>query len=451
MIIFDSYSFRYNTRGEWALKKIDLKIEPGTFTVIAGKSGSGKSTLLKAIVGIIPNYTKGIIEGYNHTSGLNVAKNSLNTLAQEVGILFQNADSQFFNLSVEDEICFGMLNRGWDKKKTAKRLEEMLHFFHLHKVRHLPCQALSEGQKQKTILASIMAVNPSLLLLDEPFAHLDSQQVNDLIHELDKLKKQGITIIVAEHRLDKLSKIADRVLVLTNGEVQADAPAEWLNCNEKRKKYGLREKTTALWQNQVYVPPATNILTGIKNGLIKYNSGFEREVKNFLATQGSKIIIKGPNGSGKTSILKILSGLRKLASGHTIPGKIKTGEFSSMALQQTDNQLFMDTVENEILAFSKDQDFADTMLTKFGLDEYREVNPFCLSEGQKQRVVLATMFCRKTPVILLDEPTTGMDGEQLGLFTNMLNNVASDEQACIIATHDEALMQELDFNMYNIN
>ncbi|MFW6371265.1 MAG: ATP-binding cassette domain-containing protein [Bacteroidota bacterium] len=451
MIVFEQYSFKYNNNRDWALKEINLELKQGIITILAGASGSGKSTLLKAIAGIIPNFTKGITRGFNATIGMDVARTSLNIITQKAGILFQNADAQFFNLSVEDEICFGMLNRGWDKHKIFERMEEMLRFFQLQDVRHLPCQALSEGQKQKTILASIMAVNPSLLLLDEPFAHLDSQQVNDLIHELKKLKKQGTTIIIAEHRLDKISEIADRVLVLKNGEVKEEAPAEWLNSNENRKKYGLREKTSASWQNQVYAPPTDKILTGIKNGLIKYNSGFEREVKNFLATQGSQIVIKGTNGSGKTSILKILSGLKKLASGHTIPGKIKPGSFTSMALQQTDNQLFMDTVEDEILAFSKDKNFAETMLLKLGLDEYRKINPFCLSEGQKQRVVLASVFSRKTPVILLDEPTTGMDGEQLELFTDMLNNVSSNEQACILATHDETLMQKLDFNMYNIN
>ncbi len=451
MIIFEKYCFKYNNNRDWALKNINLELEQGIITILAGASGSGKSTLLKAIAGIIPNFTKGITRGFNATIGMDVSQTSLNTITQKVGILFQNADAQFFNLSVEDEICFGMLNRGWEKQKISQRMEEMLRFFQLQDVRHLPCQALSEGQKQKTILASIMAVDPSLLLLDEPFAHLDSQQVDDLIRELKKLKKQGTTIIIAEHRLDKISEIADRILVLKNGEVQEKAQAEWLNSNENRKKYGLREKTSISGQNHVYVPPADNILTGIKNGLIKYNSGFEREVNNFLAYQGSRIVIKGPNGSGKTSILKILSGLKKLASGHTIPEKIKPGRCSSMALQQTYNQLFMDTVEDEILGFSNDKNFAETMLLKFGLDEYRMVNPFCLSEGQKQRVVLASVFSRKTPVILLDEPTTGMDGKQLELFTDMLNNVSSNEQACILATHDETLIQKLSFITYNIN
>jgi energy-coupling factor transport system ATP-binding protein len=451
MIFIDSLSFKYDEKRAPSLDNINLNIAKNEFIILAGESGSGKSTLLKAIAGIIPGYQQGIFEGKIENQGWNTRIEKIHTLSQKTGILFQNPDSQFFNLSVEDEVCFGMLNRGWKQEKVNDRLEEMIDLFDLYKVRKLPPQMLSEGQKQRTVLASILATRPDLLLLDEPFAHLDGQQTETLIRLLQKLKESGTTIIIAEHRFSKLIPLASRVIVLLDGKITHDGLPKCLSNPEFTGAMGLRNGNNVEYLCKPLNAEPNKCIVGMVNGNIAYRSGFHLEVKRFYANEGNKIALLGPNGSGKTSMLKVLSGLKKLKNGNTIPKKIVPGKHSALVYQQTDNQLFMDSVEKEILRFAVNKERAMELLNYFGLSIYRDVSPFSLSEGEKQRLVLAATLSREVPVLLLDEPTTGMDGRQLKNFITLLHDDLLAQKSCVIATHDHQLISEGTKEHYVLN
>ncbi|MEE4284525.1 MAG: ATP-binding cassette domain-containing protein [Mariniphaga sp.] len=442
MITIDSLNFSYDEKRKKTLRDINLEIAENEFIILAGESGSGKSTLLKAIAGIIPGYETGIFKGKIINNKLDTQKEKLYTVSQKTGILFQNPDSQFFNLSVEDEICFGMLNRGWTDDKIKSRLEEIISLFELQKVRKLPPTQLSEGQKQRTVLASILATYPRLLLLDEPFAHLDEKQTDTIIDLLLRLKALGTTIVIAEHRLSKLIPVASRVLVMQKGEIIHDIEPDKLLNEAFTKGLGLRDILIKPTEMNWLKASRSNCIVGVENGQIQYRGGFSLGIQQFYAETGKKIALLGPNGSGKTSLLKVLSGLKQIKNGTTIPKKIRPGKLSTLVYQQTDNQLFMDTVEKEVLQFSTNPGLAEELLQYFGLSEYRQFSPFSLSEGEKQRVVLAASLSRGAPVLLLDEPTTGMDGRQLNNFIQLLHNDILRKTSCIIATHDAQLIQQ---------
>jgi len=442
MITIDSLSFSYDKRRDETLRDISLEIKNNEFIILAGESGSGKSTLLKAIAGIIPGYERGNFKGKIINNSLDTQKENLYTISKKTGILFQNPDSQFFNLSVEDEICFGMLNRGWEADRIRSRLEEIISLFGLQKVRKLPPTHLSEGQKQRTVLASILATNPQLLLLDEPFAHLDEKQTDTIINLLLRLKAFGTTIVIAEHRLSKLVPVSSRAIIMQNGKIVYDIEPQKLLYDGFAKKLGLRDihiKSTKI--NRLRADKE-DCIVGVENGRVQYRGGFSMGIQQFYAGMGKKIALLGPNGSGKTTLLKVLSGLKRIKYGKTIPRKIKPGKLSTLVYQQTDNQLFMDSVEKEVLQFSTNTELAEELLQYFGLSKYRSFSPFSLSEGEKQRVVLAASLSRGAPVLLLDEPTTGMDGIQLNNFIQLLNNDILSKTSCIIATHDTQLIQE---------
>lgn len=451
MLKIDNLSFRYEQTRPLALDKIDLDIQGGDFVLLAGPSGSGKSTLLKAMAGVIPQYQSGIMQGNLQNNGLDTRDTKLHNLSLKTGILFQNPDSQFFNLSVEDEICFGMLNRGWENKKIAVRLEEIIDIFDLALVRKLPPQALSEGQKQRTVLASILATYPEVLLLDEPFAHLDETQSERLIELLQKLNEMGTTIVVAEHRLNKVIHIVSRAILMKDGRIVYDIEPAKLLDSDITQKLGLRDFTESTFEFNPIIPDVEDCLLGIEKGSIEYRSGFQIYIDYLYANRGKNLGLMGPNGCGKTTLLKVLSGLKKVKKGKTIPHKIKPGKLSTLVYQQTDNQLFMDTVEKEVFNFSKNQELAQELMKHFRLEHLRKYNPFSLSEGEKQRVVLAASIGRNVPVLLLDEPTTGMDGFQLNNFMKLLDSDYLNDTACIIASHDKQLLKTATHEQYIIN
>jgi len=451
MINIDALSFQYDEKRDPSLENINLEVVENEFIIVAGESGSGKSTLLKAIAGIIPGYQHGIFEGNIENQGWNTIEEKIFTISRKTGFLFQNADSQFFNLSVEDEICFGMLNRGWPQSDIDKRSEEIIHLFDLQKVRKLPPSFISEGQKQRAVLASIVATRPRLLLLDEPFAHLDSRQTDTLVAYLQKLKDFGTTIIIAEHRFSKIVPIATRAVILHKGRVVRDVHPERLNDPEFTQMFGLRHLYNQQFSPNPLTSTSANCIVGVEAGDIAYRGGFRLGIESFYAEEGKKIALLGPNGSGKTSMLKVLSGLKKLCRGSTIPKKIKPGKHSALVYQQTDNQLFMDSVETEILQFATSQDRAMELMHYFGLTKYREDSPFSLSEGEKQRLVLAATLSRQVPVLLLDEPTTGMDGRQLTRFIDLLNGRMLAETSCVIATHDHQLISQGTSEQYTLS
>ena len=224
MITIRGLSYQYPTRSERAINKIDIQIEKGEFVIITGLSGCGKSTLLKCLNGIIPNEVSGVMMGQVEICGLNTAETSVNVLAQNVGLVFQNPDEQIFSTRVIDEVAFGLENLCFSKKDMMERIEWSLMKVGMLDYIGSSTSALSGGQKQRVALASVLALKPEVLVLDEPISQLDPKGAVEVLEVIRKLSDEGMTIILVEHRLHEVTSWADRIIVMDEGQIALDIP-----------------------------------------------------------------------------------------------------------------------------------------------------------------------------------------------------------------------------------
>ncbi len=235
-------SFRYADSSFWSLKKINLSINEGDFVILTGRSGCGKSTLLRCLNGLIPHYYQGEYLGKVFLDGKEISKHRVYELAKIAGIVFQNPEDQIFAMSVEKEIAFGLENLGYDRTLMRKIVDEMLNLMRIEHLKYKPPFFLSGGEQQKVIIASVLALKPKLLLLDEPLSSLEPKAAEELVNELGRLNKEyGMTILIAEHRLDLLSKYANRLIVMDNGEVILDKKIEEILCKIDLEALGVNE------------------------------------------------------------------------------------------------------------------------------------------------------------------------------------------------------------------
>ncbi len=235
-------SFKYAGSNLWSLKKINLTINEGEFVLLTGRSGCGKSTLLRCLNGLIPHYYQGEYLGKVFLAGKEVSKHKVHELAKIAGMVFQNPEDQIFAMSVEKEIAFGLENLGYDRALMRKIVDDMLKLMRIEHLRYRQPFFLSGGEQQKVVIASVLALRPKLLLLDEPFSSLEPRSAEELASELEKLnKKYGITIVIAEHRLDLLAKYANRIIVIDKGEVVLDGDIKEILCKIDLETLGVNE------------------------------------------------------------------------------------------------------------------------------------------------------------------------------------------------------------------
>ncbi|MHA1784640.1 MAG: energy-coupling factor ABC transporter ATP-binding protein [Candidatus Helarchaeota archaeon] len=229
-VIIKNLSFRYKNETKRAIDNINLEINDGEFVIIAGSTGSGKSTLLKCLNGLIPRFHGGFYSGTVLVNGLNTLNHEVYELAREIGLVCQNSENQLVTFSVEKEIAFSLENLGFKKEEIRKKVEEIIGLLHLEALRKRTPFELSGGEQQKTNIGAILALNSKILCLDEPTSNLDSKMTKELFDFLQDLnKKHEKTIIIVEHRLDLLISIADRLIIMDDGEVKLDgSPIEVL-------------------------------------------------------------------------------------------------------------------------------------------------------------------------------------------------------------------------------
>lgn len=223
LIEIKDLSFKYAGSSFWSLWKVNLRIEKGDFVVLTGPSGCGKTTLIRCMNGLIPNYYQGEYEGRVIVDGKDASKNPVYEMAKVAGIVFQNPEDQIVSMTVEKEVAFGLENFGYERNLMKSIVNEMLSLMGIENLRYKPPFFLSGGEQQKTIIASVLALKPKILLLDEPLSSLDSISAERLVLSLSELnKKHGITIVISEHRLDLLSKFANRIVVMDKGRILID-------------------------------------------------------------------------------------------------------------------------------------------------------------------------------------------------------------------------------------
>ena len=227
LIRFNNFSFRYNSRDDKILEDINLSIKSNEITVLAGPTGCGKSTLLRAIVGLIPNMYEGEYTGDVIVDGIKIRDAEIKEIAKRVGFVFQNPENQIFMFSVERDIAFGLENLGLEQEIIKKRISKIMKTLNITHLAKKAPHELSDGQKQRTALAGVLAMEPKILILDEPTSLLDPKTATEFMELINKLcKEEGMSIIIVEHRLDLVLKYANKLIVLSEGKVISDDTPE---------------------------------------------------------------------------------------------------------------------------------------------------------------------------------------------------------------------------------
>ncbi len=457
MFYLENVSYSYPYASKPALQGVSLQIDAGQLVFCTGASGCGKSTLLRILNGLIPHYLKGNLQGRVEVagrSGQNAAK-----IAEQVGSLFQDPERQFFALTVQDEIAFALQWRNWQPKAIALAVEESAERLGIKHLLKEHIFALSEGQKQKVALASLLAAKPKALLLDEPSANLDPEGAMDLAKTLTDLKNQGLAILVVDHRLAWIAKSVDLAIVLNEGQVCARGSFNIFDDEAFCQKNGLRSPKFVDSRHSlpVQAKQACESIFGCKDISFGYKKGrnvFENLSLDFYPQEIVALI--GKNGVGKTSLARVLTGLEAHRTGfiHTAQQKInrkKLPLYAQVVLQNAGHQLRMHTVFAELddaaRQIIKDKQQREQrineILALYGLETLAERHPQSLSGGEKQRLAVACAFIRQPKILILDEPTSGLDGRNMQRMAKSIEIAANEGAAVIIITHDLELMNHV--------
>ena len=443
-----------DSEGHGTLRNIDLSIHDGDFVLLCGTSGCGKTTLIRLFNGLIPHYYDGKLEGTVMLDGEDMSELSLFDISKKVGSVFQNPRSQFFNVDTTSEIAFGCENHGLAEAEILKRVKRVSEQLNLTNLLDRSIFSLSGGEKQKIACGSAAAVEPDVFVLDEPSSNLDAYSIADFRELLKILKSQGKTIIIAEHRLYYLYDLADRIIYLSNGEIQGDyTSSEFLLIPASEKaKMGLRPLGLHEFANIEPVPLHPEQGTWkLKHFHFAYKKQPETLcLENIEIPAGNVTAVIGHNGAGKTTLSRCLCGLEKRCKGVIEKDGIsysskKRLKLCYMVMQDVNHQLFTESVLEEVLLSipGKDSDGsseymvkAETVLNEMDLLPYKACHPMGLSGGQKQRVAIASAIASERPIILFDEPTSGLDLFHMRQVADSVKGLADSGKTIVIVTHD---------------
>ena len=541
MIEIKDLTFFYGDDQEPVLKNINLTVGDGEFVLIAGPSGGGKSSLARCLNGLIPHFYGGRLKGCVEVEGLETTRHAPKELATMVGMVFQDPENQLVTEDVEREIAFGLENLALPRREIAKRIEEALDTVGIAGLRHRPLHELSGGEKQKVAIASVLALKPRVLVLDEPTSELDPQGAEGVLSIVQRLNDElGLTVILVEHRLERVIHLVDRLIVLNAGEVIADGrPQEALEAHYEelvRIGVGVPPLVTLTQKLKERGVPIKRISLTVKEGRAVLESAFRKgivhphshshpdplparareekrsslkmmgkgevppplagggegegekgnhdplperragrseeraepaiEVENlWYAYQSAQPVLKGislricrgefiavmgRNASGKTTLVKHFNGLLKPLRGKVaVCGRdtrnatvAEIARHVGYVFQNPNDHLFADTVAEEIAFTLKNLGFKDIglrveeTLARFNLTRYKDQYPRFLSGGEKQRVALASVLAARPQVLVLDEPTRGMDQGLKNDLMQFLKDYRNSGNTVILVTHD---------------
>lgn len=427
-------SFRYEGAEERTLNAVDFELDYGQIALLSGSSGSGKSTLMSVICGIIPHIVTGEISGKGYVDGQDLGAMTTSEICRKVGVVLQNADAQIIQNTVEDEIAFGCENLGMSKEKISSNIALACEKMSLSP--QWNTRTLSGGQKQRLITASTLAMDPRIIVLDEPLANLDGEGAELLETALKKLASEGYAILIIEHRVDKVAPYADVIWHIEGGKTERITD-----------KNAYNESRAHIINDECKITPSEKVVISAKN------AGFRVGERTILSGvdldiyKGERLLILGENGSGKTTLTRLLSGLQRPSSGNVTQsldvkeGKIRADKkwFRRVGIvyQNPNYQLFMPTVEKEISFGAKSSEYAKDIIRLFGLEKLTKRHPQSLSEGQKRLVSVAAVCASAPDVLILDEPTVGQDYANLKRLTELINKLHEETGNTVITvTHD---------------
>ncbi|SHH82635.1 energy-coupling factor transport system ATP-binding protein [Sporobacter termitidis DSM 10068] len=429
---------------EGGVENINLSVNAGECILLCGRSGCGKTTITKLINGLIPHYFAGELSGSVKVGSLDAFQTPMYQLAEKVGSVFQNPRTQFFNIDVDSEIAFGIENEAVRPDELHQRLDATIDTLKIKPLQGRNIFELSGGEKQKIAFASVYAMNPDVYLLDEPSSNLDMASIYDLKAYLQLLKQQRKTILIAEHRLYYLMDVADRIVYLSEGKIEAiHTPESFCALSgNTRKSMGLRAVDLRCVHPKDKPRREHSVLLEVKDVALHYKK--RPIVKNITlkAAKGEIIGVVGCNGTGKTTFLRTLCGLHKDYTGAFLwSGKQQNGKDrmkrSYMVMQDVNYELFADSVGAECSFGIKnpDMELVEKTLSELELIPFREKHPNTLSGGQKQRVAVAvSMICGKE-LLVFDEPTSGLDFDSMQQVAALIQKLAADK-IIFVVTHD---------------
>lgn len=476
-------TFSYPNKENFALQNVNLSINSGDFVVVCGQSGSGKTTLLRMLKKeIAPHGEK---QGAVYYKGEDVEKLDDKISAQKIGFVFQKPDQQIVTDKVWHELAFGLESLGYDSDYIRLRVGEMANYFGITSLFRKKTTELSGGQKQLMNLASVMAMSPDVIILDEPTSQLDPITANDFITTLKKINDElGLTVIIIEHRLQEVFPIADKVAVMEDGKVICyDTPR---NVCEKLSNHPMSQgfpSAVRIWQKsgskgecpltvkegrnfinlnfserklplRNTIPNTEDIIT-LKDVFFRYEKGGNDILSgtNLSIKKGEHFCILGGNGSGKTTTLKILAGLLKPYRGKVIIDNNKmtkktTADFNRLGvamLPQNPESVFLksrvidDYTELCKIKGIEKSDYEDkinSVAEKLGIKDLLENHPYDLSGGEIQKCALGKVLISEPKMLLLDEPTKGVDAYSKLSLSKILQEIKSDGVTIITVTHD---------------
>lgn len=479
--VLSHVSFAYPGRDRLALSGVDWTVEPGSFVLLAGPSGSGKSTLLRCLNGLVPHFSGGAFGGTAIVDGHDTRNYPPRALARSVGFVFQDPEAQMVTTRVDDEIAFGMEQLGVPPLTMRKRVEEVLDLMGIASLRERGLATLSGGERQRVAVAAALALHPAILALDEPTSQLDPWGADDVLTALTRLNDDlGLTVVLAEHRLDRVLAHSDRLRLLDrDGALVADAPPRdvlplmeeialppiarlgralgWsplpLTVKEGRQRVAADAAAGRIPPLPLADPAPAQGAPVIT--VERLTAGFGRRIVlrgvDLAVRPGELVALMGRNGSGKTTLLRTLLGLHAPESGRAIvlgrdAAKTRPADLAAgvgYVPQNPSSMLFANTVRDE-LAFTLRHHPGgadpESTLDALGLLHAIDRHPRDLSGGERERAALAAILVGNPRVLLLDEPTRGMDADARVALAATLERLRRDGVAIVMATHDVELV-----------
>lgn len=485
MIRFDRVSVTYPDAPSPTIAGVDLDIAEGEFCLVVGRTGSGKSTLLGCVNGLVPRFTGGLLRGSVTVAGRSTADHAPRDLADVVGYVGQSPSAGFVTDVVEDELAYVMENLGVPPEVMRRRVEDVLDLMGLAALRRRPLVTLSGGQRQRVAIGSVLTTSPKVLVLDEPTSALDPAAAEEVLSALVRLVHDvGVTVVIAEHRLERVIQYADRVVIVgcdpDDGNATVTArigdPVEMMDISPvappvvrlgrllgweplalsvrdaRRAASEVRDHLGRVGSGRLGAPVSE---PGARTGAVRtralgvdYGSVTALRDVEISVDAGQVVAVMGRNGSGKSTLLSALAGLRAPSRGDVEmmgrdPARLSPAEvirIVGMVPQDPGMLLYHDSVGAECRGVDHDAGLEpgttravlDSVLP--GLDD--GVHPHDLSEGQRLGLALAVVLAPSPPVLLLDEPTRGLDYDAKERLVEVLRRLADDGCAVVLATHD---------------
>ena len=387
-------------------------------------------------------YENARITGKVQVDGKEIKGMELYQISLIIASVFQNPKTHFFNVNTTLELLFYLENIGLDRKEMESHMENMLKVFPIKHLLGRSIFELSGGEKQILCVASCYISGCKIIVLDEPSSNLDEKYIDILKEMLQILKEKGITLILAEHRIYYLMDVADRIIIIQNGRIKESFTRDvFLSLpDDILYEWGLRSKNKINLENRQR-PLGKDLI--IKKLICDFKDKGELRVENVSFDLGKIYGITGRNGCGKSSLLRAITGLVEkeksdIVFGGRAIGKKERLKNSSLVMQDVNHQLFTESVEEEIKLGIKDLDpaKADKVLSGLGLMELKDRHPMSLSGGQKQRVAIASVLCKDSRFIFFDEPTSGMDYNNMIKISNLIKEMKTENNIIFIVSHD---------------